>query len=275
MLKNMKIRTSLLMGFGVTLLVSLILIAATLLMMNSQSDKLIGVIDTDIKACDLIKSSRLNANIAARNLRNILLLPNSPDRAQMQSTIQSSLSSLDQDIAELEKIYPLADNRLTEYKQAVESWKGAANDILNAANAGRQEEAVRLVQNECIPRLDAMVEIAKEMNNNLDAAKNAEVARQNRSFTYITLIVVGTLLVALIVVMTMITRIIRGIVVPTAQVQKALVGFSEGHLDIPVDYESKNELGDMCNALRRSQAILGGVIEDERSEEHTSELQSP
>ena len=54
MLKNMKIRTSLLMGFGVTLLVSLILIAATLLMMNSQSDKLIGVIDTDIKACDLL-----------------------------------------------------------------------------------------------------------------------------------------------------------------------------------------------------------------------------
>ena len=263
MLKNMKIRTSLLMGFGVTLLVSLILIAATLLMMNSQSDKLVGVIDTDVKACDLIKSSRLNANIAARNLRNILLLPNSPDRAQMQSTIQSSLSSLDQDIAELEKIYPLADNRLTEYKQAVESWKGAANDILNAANAGRQEEAVRLVQNECIPRLDAMVEIAKEMNSNLDAAKNAEVARQNRSFTYITLIVVGTLLVALIVVMTMITRIIRGIVVPTAQVQKALVGFSEGHLDIPVDYESKNELGDMCNALRRSQKILGGMIEDE------------
>ena len=42
MLKNMKIRTSLLMGFGVTLLVSLILIAATLLMMNSQSDKQIG-----------------------------------------------------------------------------------------------------------------------------------------------------------------------------------------------------------------------------------------
>ena len=77
MLKNMKIKTSLLMGFGITLLVSVILIGATLLMMNQQSDQLSDVIRTEVKACDLIKSSRLNANIAARNLRNILLLPDS------------------------------------------------------------------------------------------------------------------------------------------------------------------------------------------------------
>ena len=90
MLKNMKIKTSLLLGFGVTILVSLILIAATLLMMNKQSDNLSNVIHTEIKACDLIKSSRLNANIAARNLRNILLLPNSPDNARMHTAIQTS-----------------------------------------------------------------------------------------------------------------------------------------------------------------------------------------
>ena len=263
MLKNMKIKTSLLLGFGVTILVSLILIAATLLMMNKQSDNLSNVIHTEIKACDLIKSSRLNANIAARNLRNILLLPNSPDNARMHTAIQTSIAGLDQDIAELGTLYTLGDNRYNEYKQAVDSWKQAANDILSAADAGRTDEAIRLVQTECIPRLDAMVDIAKTMNDALDAAKDAEVAAQQRNFTYITLIVIGVLATCLVVMVIFITRIIRGIVVPTAQVQKALVGFSEGHLDISVDYESKNELGEMCDALRKSQAILGGVIEDE------------
>ena len=263
MLKNMKIKTSLLLGFGVTILVSLILIAATLLMMNKQSDNLSNVIHTEIKACDLIKSSRLNANIAARNLRNILLLPNSPDNARMHTAIQTSIAGLDQDIAELGTLYNLGDNRYNEYKQAVDSWKQAANDILSAADAGRTDEAIRLVQTECIPRLDAMVDIAKTMNDALDAAKDAEVAAQQRNFTYITLIVIGVLATCLVVMVIFITRIIRGIVVPTAQVQKALVGFSEGHLDISVDYESKSELGEMCDALRKSQAILGGVIEDE------------
>ena len=262
MLKNMKIRTSLLLGFGITLLVSIIIIASTLFLMNQQSGKMVEVINNDVEACDLIKATRIDANIAARNLRNILLLPDNPNNAQMLATIQTSLSALDQDMATLESVYTLQDNQLVEYKKAIDSWKEAANDILTAANAGRTEEAIRLVQNECIPRLDALGEIAEGMDNALNAAKNAELASQQKGFTYITLIVVGVLAVVLVIMMLFITKVIRGIVVPTAQVQKALMGFSEGRLKIPVDYQSKNEIGDMCEALRKSQIILGGVIED-------------
>ena len=154
MLKNMKIRTSLLLGFGITLLVSIIIIASTLFLMNQQSGKMVEVINTDVEACDLIKATRIDANIAARNLRNILLLPDNPNNAQMLAAIQTSLSALDQDMATLESVHTLQDNQLVEYKKAIDSWKEAANDILTAANAGRTEEAIRLVQNECIPRLD-------------------------------------------------------------------------------------------------------------------------
>ena len=263
MLKNMKIKTSLLMGFGITLLISVLIIISTLLMMNSQSRQMTDVINTEIKACDLIKSSRIHANIAARNLRNILLLPNNPNNSQMLVTIQDALTQLDADMVALAQVYPLNDNQLSEYTQAINSWKQAANDILTAATSGRTEDAIRMVQTECIPRLDALSDISEGMDSALNAVKDATVAQQEKSFTYITLIVVGVLVLALVVVMTMITKIVRGIVVPTNQVQKALVGFSEGNLKIPVDYQSKNELGEMCDALRRSQLILGGVIEDE------------
>ena len=263
MLKNTKIKTSLLMGFGITILISVLIIISTLLMMNSQSRQMTDVINTEIKACDLIKSSRIHANIAARNLRNILLLPNNPNNSQMLVTTQDALTQLDADMVALAQVYPLNDNQLSEYTQAINSWKQAANDILTAATSGRTEDAIRMVQTECIPRLDALSDISEGMDSALNAVKDATVAQQEKSFTYITLIVVGVLVLALVVVMTMITKIVRGIVVPTNQVQKALVGFSEGNLKIPVDYQSKNELGEMCDALRRSQLILGGVIEDE------------
>ena len=69
--------------------------------------------------------------------------------------------------------------------------------------------------------------------------------------------------VAIIAVITLGLMIIKTIIIPVAQVQNALVGFSQGNLDIPVDYQSKNELGVMCDALRSSQATLSGVIQDE------------
>ena len=106
MLKNMKIKTSLLMGFGITILISVLIIISTLLMMNSQSRQMTDVINTEIKACDLIKSSRIHANIAARNLRNILLLPNNPNNSQMLVTIQDALTQLDADMVALAQVYP-------------------------------------------------------------------------------------------------------------------------------------------------------------------------
>ena len=135
MLKNTKIKTSLLMGFGITILISVLIIISTLLMMNSQSRQMTDVINTEIKACDLIKSSRIHANIAARNLRNILLLPNNPNNSQMLVTTQDALTQLDADMVALAQVYPLNDNQLSEYTQAINSWKQAANDILTAATS--------------------------------------------------------------------------------------------------------------------------------------------
>ena len=42
----------------------------------------------------------------------------------------------------------------------------------------------------------------------------------------------------------------------------ALVGFSQGNLGVPVEFSGKNELGEMCDALRTSQKVLHSVIQD-------------
>ncbi len=56
--------------------------------------------------------------------------------------------------------------------------------------------------------------------------------------------------------------IIKSIAQPVEQVHRALTGFSEGKLDIPVTYESTSELGEMCVALRTSQNVLSECISD-------------
>ena len=48
MLKNMKVKVSLIMGWAVTLLVSLVIIIATLVIMNKQTSTYQKIIDKDI-----------------------------------------------------------------------------------------------------------------------------------------------------------------------------------------------------------------------------------
>jgi methyl-accepting chemotaxis protein len=263
MLKNMKIRSSLLLGFGITILISIIIISATLILMNTQRATYSRIINSEIEACTVIKNSRLHANIAARNLRNILLIPTNPDNASMQTVIQESLGELEQDLTTLRNIYPLKDNNLNEYLTAAEAWGTSATNILATVNAGRTAEAIQMVEDECIPRLNAMGDISTKLDDALNAAKDQAIQNQERTFLIATIIIIAVMVLALIIMMTFITKIIRNITIPTAQVKEALVGFSEGNLRIPVDFESQNELGAMCAALRKSQSILGGVIEDE------------
>lgn len=263
MLKNMKLKTSLFLGFGISILLSAAIIIVSLVMMSVQKDGYSRILDQVVRSNEIVAYCRLNANIAARNVRDIALTPDDPDNEEKEARAYEVLQSLDGELKELRELYPLEDkSKLEEYITAVNEWGAVVPDIINAVNAGRTEQAVRTIQQECTPRLNAMATLAQEIDNALTAAQDTEVAQQARSVQIAVFITIGVLLVTVIVLVLLSIKIIKNIAVPTAQVHSALLGFSEGNLNVPVDYESKNELGEMCEALRRSQSILGGVIED-------------
>ena len=71
--KNMSIKKSLIVGFGITILISAIIIVAELIMMNSQKNSYNDIIDRYVEATALIADCRIDYNIAARNLRDAAL----------------------------------------------------------------------------------------------------------------------------------------------------------------------------------------------------------
>lgn len=265
MLKNMKIKTSLLIGFGVTILVFVLAIIACLVLMNSQTNAFDELIDTDVYAVELIKDIRIQANIAARNVRNILLLPDNPDNPTIQKAAEDASKEMTRLIAELRRVYPLNDNSMDQFVDVAEDWQNVATQIMNAAVTGTEsarQQAINAVQTDCIPRLDLLGSTAETVQTALTNAKDATIDSQMKTFQYLTLVIIGVLVVMMIFMTVLITNIIKSITVPTEQVRKAIVAFSEGNFKVKVDYESESEVGQMCAAMRTSQDILASVIDD-------------
>lgn len=264
MLKNMKIKKSLILGFGITIVVSLLIIISTLGLLFNQKNAYTSVIETEMRANELITSIRLDATVAARCVRDMALNPDDRSgNAELESYINSTLNGLDAKIKELREIYPLDDRDLDTLIQDLEVWAEQVPDIMDAIDGGRGEEAVRMILNSCSPHLNELTTYAGTLDDSLSEAKQTAIDQQERSSKISMLVIIVVMVIATAVVLMMATKLIRSIVEPTAQVHKALMGFSEGKLDIPVEFESKNELGDMCQALRTSQQVLGGVISDE------------
>ena len=261
-MKDMKIKKRLISGFLFVIVISVAIIIAALMQMNAQRANYNDILKYEVGANDLISEIRLDAAIAARNVRDMALKPGDRSNSELESRVNELLSDMDAQLKELEEIYPLDQAQLQDYITTVNKWGDELPAILNAINRGDGETAVSLIKNNCTPQLNDMATKAGAINDQLTQAQNDAADAQERNSLISLGVIIAVMVVATVLILGTAFKLVKGIMEPTEEVRKALMGFSEGKLDIPVNYESKNELGDMCNALRSSQDTLSAVIED-------------
>lgn len=263
MLKNMKVKTSLILGFSVTILVSVIIVVVSLIIMNVQSSSYQGIINTEVRASTLVRTCRLQVNMTARHLRDVVLDPEGESGQESAAKTTESLSPLTDYIQELKNLDVLEDSTLVDnYISAVTVWGEAVPNIMQTALGGDQEGAISLLQTQCTPALSKVDEAAGSLQAAITAEQDNIVKQQENMVTISIVAIIAALVLATILVMLLELRIIKNITGPVEEARTALIGYSEGKLDIPVTFESNSELGDMCAALRTSQRVLSSVIGD-------------
>ena len=264
MFKNMKVKKSLIVGFGVTILIATAILVLAVSMISSQKGAYTDIIDHEIRASELITECRMYANVAARNMRDMTLdSANSSQNQDRQARIDAALENLDAALEELDKVYPLNDGKVTEYIQSVHNWENELSAIQQALRDNKPADAVDLIVERCSPTLNNMVSMSDEIASHLEDQKNQTIEKQKKSTTYTTLAVIGVMILNVALTLYIATKIIRSITEPVEQAHNALNAFKNGKFDVPVNYVGHNELGEMCDALRTSQQILKEVIEDE------------
>ena len=261
-MKDVKIKKRLISGFLFVIVISVAVIIAALVQMNAQRANYNDILKYEVGANDLIAEIRLDAAISARHVRDMALKPGDSSNSELEASVNELLSDMDAQIKELEDIYPLDKAQLQDYIDSVNKWGDELPNILNAIDRGDGETAISLIKNSCTPQLNDMATKAKAIDDLLTQAQNDAVDAQERNSLISIGVIIAVMAVATILALGTAFKLVKGIMEPTEEVRKALMGFSEGKLDIPVNYESKNELGDMCNALRSSQDTLSAVIED-------------
>ena len=256
--KNMSIKKSLIVGFGTTILVSLVIIIAALVMMSTQKAAYQDIIDHYVEANQCASECRIDYNIAARDLRDAVL---SGDMSNLD-TAKTKMAALETAITELNESFPMDDkSQLNTFINTMTEWGKEAQNIIEVARTDR-ESAVPMIVNQCSPKLAAAATAGDNLAAQLQSGQEKIIKQQNTSSTIGIVVIVAVMVVATLIVVLIATKIIRSIAEPSNQVRAALVGFSQGNLGVPVEFSGKNELGEMCDALRTSQKVLHSVIQD-------------
>ena len=257
--KNLKIRMRLLIVFLITILIALALTFLSIRQTIKIQRDYTSILSGPIAITNAVQSSETEINSIARQLRDMAL---SGYDTSIMDEIQASVDSIEKSISTIQTLYTDSDGVAQTYIQSIHEWENAFEDIHTALQADNLEEARRLIETQCTPKLNQAVSdgntLIREVQNDLDAQIDSTQASVSRS--QIVLFIMAILVVAIGILLNL--RAIRNITRPLQEAQQAVVAFSQGDLSVELTYEASNEIGSICDAVRTSQDILSRVIED-------------
>lgn len=257
--KNLKIRMRLLIVFLITILIALALTFLSIRQTIKIQRDYTSILSGPIAITNAVQSSETEINLIARQLRDMAL---SGYDTSIMDEIQASVDSIEKSISTIQTLYTDSDGVAQTYIQSIHEWENAFEDIHTALQADNLEEARRLIETQCTPKLNQAVSdgntLIREVQNDLDAQIDSTQASVSRN--QIVLFIMAILVVAIGILLNL--RAIRNITRPLQEAQQAVVAFSQGDLSVELTYEASNEIGTICDAVRTSQDILGRVIED-------------
>lgn len=257
--KNLKIRMRLLIVFLITILIALALTFLSIRQTIKIQKDYTSILTGPIAITNAVQSSETEVNSIARQLRDMAL---SGYDTSIMDEIQASVDSIEKSISTIQTLYTDSDGVAQTYIQSVRECENAFEDIHTALQADNLEEARRLIETQCTPKLNQAVSdgntLIREVQNDLDAHIDSTQASVSRS--QIVLFIMAILVVAIGILLNL--RAIRNITRPLQEAEQAVVAFSQGDLSVELTYEASNEIGTICDAVRTSQDILGRVIED-------------
>ena len=248
-----------LLSVGITLLLSLVMIVISIQTIISTRSNYNTILNGQVSITEAVLESEMEVNSIARQLRDMALFGYS------QSTmdeIQDSITTLTTTTDTIRNLYTGEDDLATQYIQQVEDWEAVFGDISQALQAGDSAQVNQLIQNQCTPKLNQAVSTGESLIQQLDAQSTQLIDKLENQITRDIIILVVLVVISILAGIGLNLYTVRSIVRPLRKAEDAVVAFSQGNLSYALDYESKDEIGGICDAVRTSQEILHNTIED-------------
>lgn len=212
--------------------------------------------DTAVKMC------RIDMNIAARNIREMLLNEDPGTYADYRTTVEENLNDIGVQLEELTKAGVVEEALCSEYEAALSSWGEVGYRIMANVEAGERDAAAQAILTECAPALQEAVTIAKEIDAATDELKASAILTSQIAFGASVACIFVFAIVAVILAVHIGREIVASITEPVGAIETVAKELAAGNLHSTLEYHSEDEIGSLAHNLRKSIRILGSYVDD-------------
>ena len=261
-LENMHLRERI--NYGYRMVITMMLISGLL------SIAVIGVLFFNmldyvnkVNASDqAVKICRINVTAAARDIREMALNPDKSTYDDYEQSAKALLEDVDVQLKTIKKSGVVPENKYNEYSKALSDWANTGYSIMDKIKAGQKDGAVDQIINECTPKLNKTVELAKKIDTLTDERSHQAVVR-----TYVCAAVGLIVIIICLICAWQLTKrtgkiVLDTILEPLHAIEDVAKDLTEGNLHSTLEYHSEDEIGRLAHSMRKSIRILGSYVDD-------------
>lgn len=259
-MKNLKVATKLIISFGVVIIMTIACSLVSVIGLKSVHGNVNLMIDTEIRSLLRVKDVEIQVETIGRTVRAGVLEDDNNVETQYINEATAAAATM---MEKLDLItYTGADARIDEFKSVCNEINTILPEVIAIVNDGTVEEGLAAYNDKLSPKIDQCLSIGDDADTALTAACSGTRSATTSETNAVTNVAIIVGIFALALGVGGIINLTNLITRPIAEIKNALNKIAKGELDSQITYVSRDEFGEMADAMRATNDSLSKLIKD-------------
>ena len=259
-MKNLKVATKLIISFGAVIIMTIACSLVSVIGLKSVHGNVNLMIDTEIKSLLRVKDVEIQVEIIGRTVRAGVLEDDNNVETQYINEATAAAATM---MEKLDLItYTGADARIDEFKSVCNEINTILPEVIAIVNDGTKEEGLAAYNDKLSPKIVQCLSIGDDADTALTAACSGTRSATTSETNAVTNVAIIVGIFALALGVGGIINLTNLITRPIAEIKNALNKIAKGELDSQITYVSRDEFGEMADAMRTTNDSLSKLIKD-------------
>lgn len=259
-MKNLKVATKLIISFGAVIIMTIACSLVSVIGLKSVHGNVNLMIDTEIKSLLRVKDVEIQVETIGRTVRAGVLEDDNNVETQYINEATAAAATM---MEKLDLItYTGADARINEFKSVCNEINTILPEVIAIVNDGTKEEGLAAYNDKLSPKIVQCLSIGDDADTALTAACSGTRSATTSETNAVTNVAIIVGIFALALGVGGIINLTNLITKPIAEIKNALNKIAKGELDSQITYVSRDEFGEMADAMRATNDSLSKLIKD-------------
>ena len=259
-MKNLKVATKLIISFGAVIIMTIACSLVSVIGLKSVHGNVNLMIDTEIKSLLRVKDVEIQVETIGRTVRAGVLEDDNNVETQYINEATAAAATM---MEKLDLItYSGTDARIDELKSVCNEINTILPEVIAIVNDGTVEEGLVAYNDKLSPKIDQCLSIGDDADTALTAACSGTRSATTSETNAVTNVAIIVGIFALALGVGGIINLTNLITRPIAEIKNALNKITKGELDSQITYVSRDEFGEMADAMRATNDSLSKLIKD-------------